>query len=97
MSWPPADGKPYRPSNGTEGECFMEGWCNRCKADRAHQDSAGEEPGCDIIARSMAFDVGEPGYPVQWVWKDGEPTCTAFDDVVLQITNEERAAQMVLL
>lgn len=89
------DGTLYRPSNGTEGECFQDAWCEKCKADRAFRES-GEEPGCDIIARSMAFNVDEPEYPREWVWRDGYAVCTAFDDVALKITNAEREAQTQL-
>lgn len=97
MSWPPEDGKPYRPSNGTEGTSFVEGgWCNRCKADRAYRENELTALGCDILARSLAFNVDDPGYPKEWVWKGGEPVCTAFDDIDIQITNEERAANMSL-
>lgn len=91
-----ADGTPYQPSSGTAGEGFMEHWCYRCKCDKAYQDSGGNEPGCDIIARSMAFKPGDKEYPVEWIWKSNEPVCTAFDDVTLGITNEERAAQLPL-
>lgn len=85
MGWPPPDGTSYRPSNGTAGQSFIEAWCGCCKND-AHGD-------CPIIARSMAFGVDEPEYPTEWVWKDGQPVCTAFDDRRERITNEERAAQ----
>lgn len=90
-------GEPYCPSNGTEGEGFMARWCNRCKRDRAFQDSGGEEPGCEIISASMAYNVRDPKYPKEWVWQDGRPVCTAFDNVSERITNAERDAQMPLL
>lgn len=92
----PADGTPYRPSNGTEGSGFTEGLCANCKADRAFRENPDQADGCPLLANSLAFNVNEPGYPKEWIWKDGEPTRTAFDDVELQITNEERAAQMPL-
>lgn len=31
----PLPGKQYVPSNGTEGACFLEGWCAQCARDRA--------------------------------------------------------------
>ena len=93
----PEDGTPYQPSNGTEGEGFTEGLCAHCKRDRAFRRNPDAEEGCDILSRTMAFSIGDAEYPKEWIWKGGEPTCTAFDDVVLRITNEERAAQMELL
>jgi hypothetical protein len=65
----------YRPSNGTEGDMFMERWCFRCT-----KDDAEHERYCPIIARSMAHEVGEDGYPGQWIiGDDGQPRCTAFE------------------
>lgn len=85
----PKDGKPYRPSNGTEGDMFQEGWCAHCKRDKAFRADPDREEGCNILARSMAYSVGEQGYPVEWIWQRGRPVCTAFDDEALQITNAE--------
>jgi hypothetical protein len=66
--------KKYRPSNGTEGECFMAKFCAHCKNDDEENDVF-----CDIIASTMAFAVDEPGYPEEWQYDcDGKPTCTAF-------------------
>lgn len=79
--------EPYRPSNGTEGDLFQEAWCVKCKRDQAYQDSGGNEPGCPLIARSMAFDIGDPQYPKEWrrqvsdrVWP-GTAECTAFEAI----------------
>lgn len=82
------DGTPYRPSNGTEGSIFYCQWCSRCKKDK--------DMNCSILADTMFFDVGEAGYPVEWIWQKGKPVCTAFDDQALKITNQERAAQVEL-
>lgn len=63
--------KPYRPINGTEGECFQEQFCAHCWKNR--------NQGCLIAARTMLFDVDEPEYPKQWTYDaQGQPTCTAF-------------------
>lgn len=76
---------PYRPSNGTEGECFMERWCARCTHDAAMRNDPGAwETGCQIIAMTLAFDVDDPEYPAEWIEDDVEwpapsnPRCTAF-------------------
>lgn len=70
----------YRPSNGTEGECFIRGWCAVCRHDRAARDSRGEPgDGCDILAWTMAVDIDSPKYPKEWRYgDDGQPICTAF-------------------
>lgn len=64
---------PYRPSNGSEGDWFMSKWCRRCVKDSAAMP-------CGIIARSMALDIGEKGYPREWVEDGDGPRCTAFSD-----------------
>jgi hypothetical protein len=71
-------GKPYRPSNGTEGEIFMCGWCDRCERDRAYRNDEGDS--CPIVAAAFAYSIGEPGYPKEWVYAadGGGPVCTAF-------------------
>lgn len=99
MSWPPADGTSYRPSNGTAGEGFIESFCGRCKADQAFQKTGGEAPGCPIVADTFCYEVTDPKYPKAWVWKDGQPVCTEFvdiDDEDPRITKEERAANLEL-
>lgn len=65
--------KPYRPSNGTEGMDFMEQFCVRCKKD--------EDERCPILGRTMAYQVDEPEYPVEWIRDDDgrNPRCTAFE------------------
>jgi len=66
--------KKYRPSNGTEGEMFMEQFCYQCTHD--HVDG----PYCDIIARTMAFDADDPEYPEEWIMNDNfaDAKCTKF-------------------
>lgn len=67
MSWPPEDGTPYMPANGTEFDSFYGRWCARC----ANDDPDGDP--CELIGRSMC---GEQ--PAEWTWKGGQPSCSAF-------------------
>lgn len=70
----------YRPSNGTEGMIFDEGWCSRCKKDEEYRRT--EENGCPILAATMAYDIEDKEYPKEWIHdKDGNPCCTAFEPV----------------
>ena len=64
----------YRPSNGAEGDFFMQRFCYNCT-----KDDVSENILCDIIALTMAYDVGDKQYPGEWVYKDGHPICTAFE------------------
>ena len=64
----------YRPSNGSEGECFMAEWCSCCE-----HEWYSEEEGCDILGNTMAFDIDDPNYPNEWRYNsEGKPICTAF-------------------
>lgn len=62
---------PYRPSNATEGDCFISTWCLGCAK---HWDGGGQ-----VLARTFAHDINDPEYPAEWV-RDltGTPLCTAF-------------------
>lgn len=70
--------KPYRPSNGTEGEIFMEQWCAKCERDRAHREDWSFD-GCPIIVDASALPITDPDYPKEWQYgREGAPICTAF-------------------
>jgi hypothetical protein len=73
--------RPYRPSNGEEGRYFTETHCERCIKDAA-VNRAGEdadwEGGCQILARTLAFNVNDPKYPTEWIETDDGPMCTAY-------------------
>lgn len=66
----------YRPSNGTEGEGFMAVYCEECERDRLFREGRGE--GCEILSRSLIFDIDDEAYPTEWQYRDGRGTCTAF-------------------
>lgn len=69
----------YRPSNGTEGEGFIECWCDECERDRAYRENPDAADGCDILARTLAFDTNDEHYPEEWTYNAEEvPICTAF-------------------
>ena len=71
-------GESYRPSNGSEGWAFQSRWCDRCKGDENYSDTK-PELGCQILLRSLCCNIGEPGYPTEWIYgDDGVPKCTAF-------------------
>ena len=72
--------KLYRPSNSTEGDWFDHKWCEHCERDKLYRDADDPNPddGCQIIARSFAYSIGDQQYPREWRYVDGEPTCTAF-------------------
>jgi hypothetical protein len=75
--------EPYRPSNGTEGEMFMERWCFNCARDAAYRNNKPEH-GCQILARTFVFDISDAEYPKEWIraandteWP-GTARCMAF-------------------
>lgn len=62
--------RPYRPSNGIKGACFISHFCCECERDR--------DENCDILARTFAFNIDDKEYPVEWIRGENGPTCTAF-------------------
>lgn len=71
--------KPYRPSNGTDGEIFHSRFCHRCK----HEGPDGAA--CDIAMRAFFFGLADPEYPKEWVIEENDPLdttakCTAFEE-----------------
>ena len=72
--------KPYRPSNGTEGDIFYHWWCSACARDHAFRDNPDSGDGCPIVAATFVFNIDEPEYPKEWIQNDdgSNPRCTAF-------------------
>ncbi len=76
--------RPYRPSNGTGGDLFYADWCAKCRKDAEWRDT--EANPCEILNRTLIYDIGEPEYPAEWVQDDvpgwnTNPRCTAFDPI----------------
>jgi len=67
----------YRPSNGTEGMIFLDKFCDHCI-----YDDPDNEIYCEIIEKTMIFDVDDKGYPIEWRYgEDGQPICTKFKQI----------------
>ena len=68
---------PYRPSSGTEGAAFESAVCDSCGHYRpAYYETYDCRLG--ILSQTTVYAIGEPGYPAEWVRRDGVPTCTAW-------------------
>jgi len=70
-----ANMKKYQPSNGTEGMIFTEKHCDNCM--NCDPNPEGKKQ-CDILMKTMCFDITDPEYPIEWTYIDGNPTCTAW-------------------
>ena len=73
----------YRPSNGTEGKISMDNWCRHCARDKAMREGADydecdDSESCKIIGKTELFRVDDEEYPIERVYKNGQPHCTAF-------------------
>lgn len=64
--------KPYRPSNGSEGEAFIATWCAHCLM------NANDENPCCILGNALMHDVDDAGFPDKWVYRGKTPVCTGF-------------------
>jgi hypothetical protein len=68
--------KKYQPSNGTEGAYFINEYCMRCI--HCDPDPYGPKQ-CDILLRTMVYNVNDPEYPEEWVYNENDqPKCTAW-------------------
>ena len=66
--------KLYQPSNGTEGQFFIEEYCMNCQ--NCNPDPNGAKQ-CDILLRSLAYGINDEQYPNEWRYdNDGKPMCT---------------------
>lgn len=75
-------GKPYRPSNGSEGDLFQGLWCAGCQRDAAFRNDPDNNDGCAIVANTMAYDREDSEYPREWQYSSrGQPICTAFQPI----------------
>ncbi len=67
-------GDKYRPSNGTEGQMFLDAFCRRCQRDDAER--------CEILNLTMIHSIDDPEFPNAWQYgRDGQPCCTQFAPV----------------
>ena len=64
--------KLYMPSNGSEGDCFINKWCANCRNDSTFRIENGNTI-CDILTRSFIKHNVK-----QWVYINNIPTCTSF-------------------
>lgn len=69
----PSESRPYRPSNGTEGEMFRAHFCEKCVKDTPSVP-------CGILSLTLWLQIDEKGYPKQWIEDEDGPRCTAFAD-----------------
>jgi hypothetical protein len=65
--------RPYRPSNGTEGQDFIDAFCSHCKRDASRD--------CPIVAATFLYAADDPRYPKEWVQDEVGARCTAFERV----------------
>lgn len=74
--FPELAGKPFRPSNGTEGMIFEEHFCSQC----IHQNpDPTKGKNCDTACAAFCFDLKDKDYPKEWIYdSEGWPICTKW-------------------
>jgi hypothetical protein len=71
-------GRQWTPSNGTEGQLFIEAWCCECQRDRVLSEDLDVRQ-VDPAETCPIFDASFRGEAVEWqIGADGQPRCTAF-------------------
>lgn len=72
-------GEKYRPSNGTEGDCFTHDHCGQCIHEKFWHTQKHGDKQCEIFSRTLLYNHWEPQYPSEWTYNEiGEPVCTEF-------------------
>lgn len=72
-------GQPYRPSNGSEGDFFMEEYCMRCFHERYLHTMKDNSKKCEILSGMMIYDTADPEYPKELVYDENDnPVCTKW-------------------
>jgi hypothetical protein len=64
--------RPYRPSNGTEGDIFLANWCESCAS------GSNEDDPCRVQMYAFNFNIDDDEYPSEWIYRNGVPTCTVY-------------------
>lgn len=84
---PGTPGELYRPSNGTEGDYFIERYCVRCYW-------YDDESRCPIYEGTQDVDLTDPAYPSQWrVGENGWGICSSFlpdDGRIARVEKQDR-------
>lgn len=71
-------GRQWTPSNGTEGQLFIEAWCCECQRDRVLSEGLDTRQ-VDPAETCQIFEASFRGEAVEWqIGADGQPRCTAF-------------------
>ena len=65
----------YRPSNGTEGMAFQNQFCDRCAKNPISMDAKNQ---CNILLKTLIYDVSDKKYPKQWHYTENGPICSSF-------------------
>lgn len=69
----------FQPSNGTEGCGFIETYCFNCIHEKFMHTNDHADKKCDILSRTMLYDVKEKEYPEEWTYDEKRnPICTEF-------------------
>lgn len=69
----------YQPSNGTEGDIFINQFCNRCCHEKFIHTQNDNDKMCNIFSDSLIYNIKDEEYPKEWIYdNNGLPICTKF-------------------
>jgi len=74
------EGKLYKPYSGEEGRAFEAQFCEQCKRDQKYWETMDGSDGCQIHTLALCFDPKDPEFPKEWIYQNGKPLCTAFEE-----------------
>ena len=71
--------KLYRPSNGSEGDWFINKYCNNCIHGKYEHTGDIQDKPCDILSSSFCYGIEDEKYPKEWQYdENNKPCCTNY-------------------
>lgn len=80
-------GEPFSPCNGGL-EWFTSRFCDQCAKHSGR--GSGSDDFCPILFSIMSEDESSPDYPTEWIYRNGQPTCTAYQPKTWQAVESIR-------
>lgn len=75
-TFPQCAGKPYRPSNGTEGDIWESNYCHKCAHEKYAHTMDDDDRKCEIYSNMLIYNINETEYPKEIKYNaEGMPHC----------------------
>ena len=74
------ESKKYQPSNGMEGDIFINEFCKNCKNELFIHTGGEKHIKCKILTDSLSLDINDEKYPLELIKdENGIGKCSKYD------------------